>query len=347
MSYSILLEESIMQKGIYATAGSKMLANFTAPISAAVADSLEAGGMQIAGRAKMSEFGASGLYDDSPCTLLTEAVNAFCSDKNDAILCNDYTGTIAANAARRGLCYIHPTYGTVSRYGLIPAVCSMDQIGVLCKVPSVGFEILAIIAGYDARDGAMLPSANDGGGRTVGFNNNDGGDKRTADTRRTAALPVISVAKMPLYAEIYRQITQILCSAELSGNISRYDGIKFGYAAKDYSDLRELYTKSRTEAFGEDLKLSALIGAMVLGAMCYEKYYDKAMRLRRVIKESVCWDGFDVLRYIHDADGKDAIVFAIFSRLCGLPSLSVQECTYVADAGNEHALSMIAVADEQ
>jgi len=330
MKYKGIIQNSIMQKGQPATADSMMLESFTAPLTATVIERLESAGVQIAGRIKTSEFGVNGLFGtqgdgslvfsgtlsdrNSDILLRTQEnrppVFCFANGEADFALCNDYTGAISQAAAGQGLYYIHPTYGSVSRYGLIPSVTSMDQIGVLCKSPEVGLHVLGIITGFDPRDGVMVE------GKLQITNYKSQIKKGGFESG---------------YLEILPQIMQVLCCAELSNNISRYDGIKFGHRAKGYSGLRELYTKSRTEAFGEDVKLASVIGAMVLSQENYMRYYDKAMRLRRLIKGSLEFDKYDVI----------VTGCPLLSRLCGLPSLSTPEKVYIADAGREDVLEAI------
>ena len=323
MSYNAVISSSIMQKGHPATAGSKMLENFISPIDATVVSRLEAADVGIAGRCESDEFGASGLFFEDVAgqtAALTETVNGAVScvatEKADFALCNDYTGAISRAAAAQGLYYIQPTYGTVSRYGLIPVVSSIDQIGIVCKTPDVGFKVLKIISGYDARDGVMMS------------------DEIRAAAEAEELSPSFEIDIVALetdYSNVYTQVMQILCSAELGNNISRYDGIKYGYRAKDYNGLNELYTKSRTEAFGSDVKLAAILGAMVLSQENYTRYYDKAMRLRRLIKESLSFDEYDVI----------VTKCPLLSRLCGLPSLTTPENVYIANVGREDILETV------
>jgi len=342
MEYKGIIQNSIMQKGQPATADSMMLEGFTAPLTATVIERLESAGVQIAGRIGASEFGASECQGDGSldnktgvCPLSYGTLsygrifNTSCQenrppDTPDFALCNDYTGAISRSAAGQGLYYIHPTYGSVSRYGLIPSVSSMDQIGVLCKSPEVGFKVLGLIAGYDPRDGVMRDNKSQ--------ITNHKSKIREGKLQSTNYKAQIREGEFKSeYINIFPQIMQILCCAELSNNISRYDGIKFGYRAKGYGSLRELYTKSRTEAFGEDVKLAAVIGAMVLSQENYMRYYDKAMRLRRLIKDSLEFDKYDVIE----------TGCPLLSRLCGLPSLSTPEKVYIADAGREDVLVAI------
>jgi len=290
-----------------------MLENFVSPVDATVVERLAAAGAEIAGRVEMNEFGVSGVFNKE-IPELTEAVSLIKNGKADVILCNDYTGAISRTAAIHGLYYIHPTYGTVSRYGLIPAVTSMDQIGILCGSSGVGFGVLRMIAGYDPRDGVMSE------------NNSQIAAKLNESMQKiTVSEPVCK------YNDVYSQIMQILCCAELGNNISRYDGIKFGHRSKEYNGLRELYTKSRTEAFGDDVKLAAVIGAMVLSQDNYTRYYDKAMRLRRMIKDSFDFVSYDVIK----------TCCPVLSRLCGLPSLTTPENVYIANTEREDILEAL------
>jgi len=188
----------------------------------------------------------------------------------------------------------------------------MDQIGVVCKVPEVGFEALGMISGYDSRDGVMSSDAS--------------GVEKGEEPSLCFEIDVVAIETD--FSNVYSEVMQILCCAELGNNISRYDGIKFGYRAKEYTGLQELYTKSRTEAFGADVKLAAILGAMVLSQENYSRYYDKAMRLRRMIRDSLNFDEYDVI----------VTKCPLLSRLCGLPSLTTPEHVYIANAGREELL---------
>jgi len=327
-----------MHKGHPVAAGSKILEGFISPIDATVVTKLEAAGVCILGKANMDEFGTSGLFGGPRNP--SGAVSAVAGGIADFALLNDYTGAASREAAALGICYIRPTYGTVSRYGLVPAAPSMDQIGIASRTPEDGLKALAIIAGHDPKDGASLPDAGHGthGGvaspSSAGHGTHGGavspssagrsahGERETERAepgRICAAVPkcaleeAAGVALIPElgklfrvveieleHKDVYAQVMQILCSVELSANISRYDGIKYGYRAGGFGDLRELYTRSR-DVFGEETKLAALLGAMVLSQENYARYYDKAMRVRRLIKESLGFGDYDVLICPHPA----------------------------------------------
>ena len=345
-----VLEDSIMHKGRPVTAGSKILENFVSPIDAAVVTRLETAGITILGKTKMDEFGIAGLFEDASLEP-SGAVSAVAEGIADFALCNDYSGAVGQQAAMRGLYYIHPTYGTVSRYGLIPAVCSMDQIGIVCKTIADGSRILSIISGHDTRDGAMVMGE---------IRNSEFGMRNNSRIR--IGVPQNIFPKIPgeassvgfigdfetvyfdlKYFNVYAQVMQILCCAEMNGNVSRYDGIKFGYRTDRFADLHELYTKSRTEGFGPDAKLATVIGAMVLSQEYYSRFYDKAMRIRRLIKDSLEFGKYDVILLSplgQESDRK--LELHALPRLCGLPALTVpfgsSWITLVADVRREDIL---------
>ena len=369
------LEDSIMHKGRPATAGSKMLENFVSPLDATVVRRLEEAGIEILGKTKMDEFGIAGLFEDSP-QAVPGAVSAVAEGVVSFALCNDYTGAIGQRAAESGLYYIHPTYGTVSRYGLIPSVVSMDQIGIVCRRPGDGFRVLSIIAGQDPKDGAMLVrEARKHRGQGSGARGQGAGENNAecrmqnaeiGDGKLTIGVPQNIFQKIPgeassvgligdfdtayfdlEYFDVYAQVMQILCCAEISGNIARYDGIKFGYRTESFANLNELYTKSRTEGFGQDTKLAAMIGAMALSQENYLRYYDKAMRIRRLIKESLEFGKYDIILLSPlDKAEEWRLELHALPRLCGLPAVTMPFgngwISLVADVGCENALAHFA-----
>jgi len=288
-----LLDDMIMQKGQPVTAGSKMLQNFPSPINATVVDKLTENGYEIVGRISMGEFGITSAEIDFQA---------------DFILCNDLFGHYRKLAVDKGYFYIHPTYGTVSRYGLIPLDCSMDQIGVLCKDLRKGMALLDCISGNDPKDGAMLPSFD-----------------------RTQKAPKVAQPRLE-FSQAYKQVKYILNCAEISNNISRYDGVKFGYRAPDAKNLNELYIKSRSQGFGKHTKLTAITGTMLLTQDYYKPYYEKAMKIRRLIKESIHFDSYNIIQSEINE----------LPQLAGLPSISFmhkgQATQLVANIKDENLL---------
>jgi aspartyl-tRNA(Asn)/glutamyl-tRNA(Gln) amidotransferase subunit A len=179
----------------------------------------------------------------------------------------------------------------------------------------MGFSLLSRIAGYDENDGAMFP-------------------EKTCNYVKTGKKPNITGPEIKLpYSDVYNEVLYILGFAEISSNLSRYDGIKFGYRASNFKNLEELYIKTRTEAFGLEAKLAAIMGCMLLSQDNYARYYDKAMKLRRLIKESLSFDKYDVTAIPVDCP---------LAALTGLPSLTFSHngtgFQLMADAKNESAL---------
>jgi len=326
---SVAIEDAIMLKGVNCTAGSKILHNYFSPLTAVVVEKLSDAGYSIAGTVQMDEFGLDRVSADRTETQ-SGAVESVASEQTHFALGNDLSGKLRRQAPEAGLCYLHPTYGTVSRYGLVAAAASMDQIGVVAKTPDKAFELLSIIAGYDNRDGAMLPDKAytyipvDAAKVCVPANLWAGA--KTEDKEALAKFSTkFETEQIDLpYFEHYSAVQYILASAEISNNISRFDGIKFGHRAENYRGLHELYTKSRTEGFDLEAKLCAILGCLVLSQDYYKPYYDKAMRLRRMIRDSISFDGYDLMVLPARLEGTPFEQSAVYAAatLAGLPALS-------------------------
>ncbi|MCL2409633.1 MAG: amidase family protein [Oscillospiraceae bacterium] len=338
------IDDSIMQKGRPATAGSKMLANFISPLDATVVTRLKTlANTEIHSKSGTDEFGASALTLE-PSDNLPAAVEAVKNGTASIAICNDYTGSVRLAAAANGLSYIHPTYGTVSRFGLIPAASSMDQIGVVCNSLSDGFSALEAIAGANPKDGAMFPderySYQPGkSGIKIGVPAHAAKDPAVSEFVKNFD----SVEFELKYFDVYSHVMLILCFAELCHNINRYDGIKFGHRAENFQGLDGLYVKSRTEAFGFSAKLAAIMGAFVLSGENYTLYYDKAMRIRRLIKESLDFGKYDaiILPAHSENDPLTRLAYTALPQLAGLPSVTVPfggGISLIADVKRENTL---------
>lgn len=297
----------------------------------------------------MDEFGTADLFSGSQSEL-SGAVKAV-GGAADFCLCNDLFGTYRFEAAQNGICYIHPTYGTVSRFGLIPLASSMDQIGIMCKNLADGFGILSLIAGNDSGDGAMFPE------KSYDYKKTDRAvkvgvpaavieraDESTKKAVRGFAELFDSVDIELPYFDVYKQVMYILSSAEISNNLSRYDGIKMGYRSSDHAGLDELYVNTRTQGFGFDAKLMSVMGAFVLSSGQYVPYYQKAMKIRRLIKEALNFKGYDVIALptkISEDPYENLSLFAL-CQIAGLPgvSFSFDGCgvLLVANVKDESAL---------
>jgi len=304
------MQNCLMVKDQICTAGSKILEGFQAPFSATVYEKCVAAGFDFAGFVPMDEFGIDRLWDaDDP---IDAAIIAVREGQCEAVLCNDIFGKLRRQAAQNGLIYIHPTYGTVSRYGLIPTVSSMDQVGVLCRDLKVGITMLDVISGHDPKDGTSLSSV------------------RGTSVRGTVPLtPQCQSEPSPLTPPL-AQTFLILAAAEFAGNTSRYDGITFGYRAQNASSLEEIYIRSRSEGFGREAKLLALLGCKVLSQAHYDSLYDKAMRIRRLVRDHYAAQ-LDKVPALEVADGAIA-------PLGGFAALAIQG-KQLLFSGNERIMS--------
>ena len=305
----VVLDDMILTKDMPTTAGSKMLDGYVSLFEAEVVTKLAESGFEIAGKAKVGEMALDllgetcffGAYKNEKGELSSAAAEAVKKDDAFASLVLDVTGYPRRAAALSDLVYVKPTYGTVSRYGTIPAACSGETVGVMAKNAGDVKTILTTIAGHDDKDGTSLPeekcallhkTAEKTAVKKIAVLKNfvdTASDDVKADVKAFAekckadGIEVVEIdAELLLTA---KSAWNILMSAELCNNVSKYDGVKYGYRSADSKTLDELYTNSRTEAFGYLLKSTILYGSDTLSTDNYFKVYDKALRVRRVICE--------------------------------------------------------------
>ena len=291
----VMLDQMILTTCCPTNAGSKMLENFTAPFDATVVEKLRER-YEIAchaGKAPVGEF-AIDLVGESCFQGAADTAKALKSDAVSALLTLDVNGAPRRIAAQQGLVFIKPTYGIVSRFGTVPVACSGECVGVMAKSVADCREVLSAIVGKDERDGTMHADAVCTGAlesapvKKVAALKMDGADSAEMTAAKTAFVANgIEVAEIDagVIATASAAWNMLMC-AELCNNVSRYDGMKYGYRTKNYKNLDELYTNSRTEAFGLFLKTAILYGSDVLSTKNYMAKYDKAMRVRRVISEA-------------------------------------------------------------
>ncbi|MCL2718617.1 MAG: amidase family protein [Lachnospiraceae bacterium] len=372
----VFIEDSIMQKDEPITAGSKILTGFKSPFNATVIERLNEAGIKINRRVTMDEFGIDDYFSDDD---IPTAVREAAADEDVCILCNDIFGKIRRQAALNGTCFIKPTYGTVSRYGLIPVATSMDQIGIVCANPRKGFEVLAKINGKDAKDGAMIDTKSDSLNipspcqqcqksmcdvRIAVPDNVWVDEKNICESEASFKNDTSVISKLENtfetsrinleYFEVYHQVLYILSAAEISNNLNRYDGVKFGYRAENSNNLNDLYFNTRSDGFTLNTKLAIIMGANVLSQENYTGYYEKAMKIRRLIKESLKFDSYDVIALPVQMKGKSkyeqSALYAI-TALAGLPSVTMPfgDCgvQFIADVGREDMLMKIVMRGNQ
>lgn len=332
----VVLDDMILTKAMPTTAGSKMLAGYTSLFDAEVVTRLTAAGYGVAGKAAVGEFGFD-LMGETSCdgpivkdgALVNAAAELVKSGEVLAALSMDINGAPRRAAAQSGLVCVKPTYGTVSRFGTVPAACSGECVSVTAKTAEDCLALLSAIAGHDDKDGTGLSSAEceaagkQGEVKRVAVLEDmlatvDSAVKErvlsAAEALKSAGVEVSFISASELM--LARAAWNILMTAELCNNVSRYDGVKYGHRAENFSGLDELYTRSRTEAFGSLLKTAIIYGSETLSTENYMKVYDKALRMRRVIVtklsslfascDALLLPACSTLAYKADATAKDA-----------------------------------------
>ncbi|MBQ7962514.1 MAG: hypothetical protein IJ289_07925 [Clostridia bacterium] len=302
---SIAVDDTILVKGAAATAGSKILDGFKPLFSAEAVTRLENKGYTVSGKTSTGEFGLDLLgefshYAPQDGTLKGAAAELVAKGEVKAALGVDMNGATRRAAALSGVDFLKPTYGTVSRYGVISCAASGEQLGVYAKNADGVKEIMTVIAGHDHKDGTSLPEASydysiaDVKGKKVCIVKellDKADDETKAKVNAFAeALSAKGVTVETVSCDLFdlaNTAWQILMCAETCNNVSRYDGVKYDHRAEKYRNIDELYVNSRTEGFNFLTKTVILYGSDVLSKNRYKDCYDKSLRVRRVISEKM------------------------------------------------------------
>lgn len=301
----IVADDMILTKDFPTTAGSKMLDGYMSLFDAQALTNLYNAGYSLAGKADVGEFAidlvgetsynGAIVKDGKLCSAVAEII---LDGEAEAGLSLDVNGAPRRSASQTGLVALKPTYAVVSRFGLIPVACSGDCLSIMSKKADTCKEIFDVITGHDDKDGTSLPEEKCALAKqsapikrvAIIKDLTKGIDNETAEKLNAFknALTETGVEVIEIESSVIAKSNiawNILMSAELCNNVSRYDGVKYGYRAKSFSGIDELYTNSRTEAFGKLLKSVILYGSDTLSTENYKKVYDKALRTRRVIVE--------------------------------------------------------------
>ncbi len=301
----VVLDDMILTTHLPTSAGSKMLDGYKSLFEAEVVTKLKDAGFNPYAKANTGEFGLGLLGETSfygACAedgkLKNAAAEIVKSGEADAAVVLEVNGTYTRAAALENLVFVKPTYGTVSRYGTIPAVCSGEAVSVVSKTAEGCRKILCTISGHDDKDGTSLPEdkcallkcdADRCEIKKIAlvkslYDTVDDETKAIIDAfKNDAGVEVVEIDATELLNA--KPAWNVLMSAELCNNVSRYDGVKYGYRTKNYTNIDELYTNSRTEAFGYLTKSTILFGSETLSDDNYMKVYDKSLRMRRVLSE--------------------------------------------------------------
>ena len=365
----IALADNISTTGIETTCASKMLKGYSPVFSAAVVERLEQAGMVIIGKLNMDEFamgssGETGAFGPvkNPWDISRVAggsssgsAAAIAAGEAPLTLGSDTGGDLRQPCAFCGVTGIKPTYGAVSRFGLIANASSFDQIGPAGRNMDDCAALLSIISGADGRDGTCVlekpyifdknPAEHlDGvriglpGNLMTGIAEDVKGSVLAAAREFQAAGAIVEEFEMPLVDCLFPAWYIIAC-AEASSNLGRYDGLKYGYRSGNARTLSEVYRLSRGEGFGLEVKRRIMFGALMLSSGCYDTYFSKAMRARTVIMNAcrkLLLD-FDMLLFpvvpdtahgLGETAGSPMNMFAgaaynVLANLAGLPAASL------------------------
>lgn len=377
---TVALEDTILYKNVPCTAGSKMLKTFVPLHSAEVAERLEKAGYEIAGKVNVGEFGFDLMGETSFFGAetgengeLVSASSALVKDGLKGVLAVELNGSALRGAALGGTVFVKPTYGTVSRYGVIPCACSSEQVGVHAENVENAAEILSVISGFDAKDGTSLPCEKYEYSTKEAISDKkicipkEYFEKADVDTKskieKAAAALEAKGAKIEYVSfsefEVCQSAWFIMMCAESCNNLSRYDGVKFGHRAEKYNDIEELYTNSRTEGFGLLAKSVILYGSDVLSKNRYFSAYDKALKVRRAVRSSLdeLFSKYDMILAPVSSRAKytsaelssayEESYFTALASMMGLPAVAVGGIQLVGNSFEETKILSAAKAVEE
>ncbi|HTQ74010.1 MAG TPA: Asp-tRNA(Asn)/Glu-tRNA(Gln) amidotransferase subunit GatA [Burkholderiales bacterium] len=296
------------------TCGSKILSNFVSPYDAHLIERFNAAGAVILGKTNMDEFAMgssseSSFYGPVKNPWNTDCVPGGSSGGSAAAVAarmapaatgTDTGGSIRQPAALSGICGLKPTYGLVSRYGMVAFASSLDQGGPFAKSAEDLAMLLDVMAGFDERDSTSIErDAEDYArdldeplsGLRVGVPKEHFGEGLAPDVGKAveealAQLEKLGAKRVPVELRnsgLSVPAYYVIAPAEASSNLSRFDGVRYGYRAKDYTDLADMYRRTRAEGFGAEVRRRILIGTYVLSHGYYDAYYLKAQKVRRLI----------------------------------------------------------------
>ncbi len=322
------IKDNMCTKGIKTTCASKMLENFVSPYDATVVEKLKEQHMIDLGKLNMDEFamGASTEYSAFHITRNPRNLNAVPGGSSGgsaaAVAANlvpwalgsDTGGSIRQPAAFCGVVGLKPTYGLVSRYGLVAFASSLDQIGPITKDVKDAAILLNVIAGHDERDTTSENREkvdytkclkNDVKGLKIGVPKEFFGEGINEEVKEKLEAAIEKYKEMGAEVEEFSldiadyalATYYIIACAEASSNLGRFDGIRYGYRTKNFTDLKEIYRNSRSEGFGNEVKRRIILGTYVLSSGYYDAYYKKAQQVRTLVRKEFdkAFEKYDIL----------------------------------------------------
>jgi len=366
----VAIKDNICVRGLQTSCGSAILGNYHPPYSATVIERLEAAGAIIIGKTNCDEFAMGSSNENSAFGPVrnpwdTERVPGGSSGGSAAAVAarivpvalgSDTGGSVRQPASLCGVVGVKPTYGRVSRYGLVAFGSSLDQIGIFATNTHDAALTLSVIAGRDARDAttADMPvpdyvSELTGGmrGARIGVARDLFGEGLDADVResveaaievyRSLGAEVVDV-ELP-HAKYAIAVYYIIATAEASSNLARFDGVRYGFRAEESPTLREMYQRTREQGFGTEVKRRIMLGTYVLSSGYYDAYYLKAQKVRALLKQdfSRAFESCDAIitptspttAFLLGEKTDDPLamylndIYTVTANLAGIPGLSV------------------------
>lgn len=366
----VAIKDNMCTKGLLTTCSSKILENYIPTYTASAVQNLTDAGCVIIGKTNMDEFAMGSTTETSYYGVTRNPHNpdhvpggssggsaaAVALNECFFALGSDTGGSIRQPSAFCGITGMKPTYGTVSRYGLIAYGSSLDQIGPMTKNVTDCAAVLETIASYDKKDSTSMKRekydftsalVRDVKGLRIGLPKDYFGEGLDSEVKAAIFKAAETFRRMGAIVEEFDlglvqyaiPAYYIIASAEASSNLERFDGVKYGYRTKEYSDLHSMYKKTRSEGFGSEVKRRIMLGSFVLSSGYYDAYYLKALKTKALIKQEFdkAFEKYDVILapaapYTAPKIGeslKDPLamylgdIYTVAVNLCGLPGITV------------------------
>ena len=366
----VAIKDNMCTKGLLTTCSSKILENYVPTYTASAVQNLTDAGCVIIGKTNMDEFAMGSTTETSYYGVTRNPHNpdhvpggssggsAAAVALNECLfaLGSDTGGSIRQPSAVCGITGMKPTYGTVSRYGLIAYGSSLDQIGPMTKNVTDCAAVLETIASYDKKDSTSMKReeydftsalVRDVKGLRIGLPKDYFGDGLDSEVKAAIIKAAETFKRMGAIVEEFDlglvqyaiPAYYIIASAEASSNLERFDGVKYGYRTKEYGDLHSMYKKTRSEGFGSEVKRRIMLGSFVLSSGYYDAYYLKALKTKALIKQEFdkAFEKYDIILApaapttapLLGSSLQDPIkmylsdIYTISANLAGIPGLSI------------------------
>ena len=366
----VAIKDNMCTKGLLTTCSSKILENYIPTYTASAVQNLTDAGCVIIGKTNMDEFAMGSTTETSYYGVTRNPHNpdhvpggssggsaaAVALNECFFALGSDTGGSIRQPSAFCGITGMKPTYGTVSRYGLIAYGSSLDQIGPMTKNVTDCAAVLETIASYDKKDSTsmkrekydfMSALVRDVKGLRIGLPKDYFGDGLDSEVKAAIFKAAETFKRMGAIVEEFDlglvqyaiPAYYIIASAEASSNLERFDGVKYGYRTKEYGDLHSMYKKTRSEGFGSEVKRRIMLGSFVLSSGYYDAYYLKALKTKALIKQEFdkAFEKYDIILApaapttapLLGSSLQDPIkmylsdIYTISANLAGIPGLSI------------------------